>query len=447
MIGKLLIPEIKELIENKQWDTLKKFLEDPYPSDIADLIQDFDEVSAAVLFRLLSKESAFDVFAEMEPEFQGGILKQMSSQYIKEIISELEPDVRTKLFEELPGNLTQNLLNLLPAEERKEALAVLAYPENSVGRLITPDYIAVRPDWKVEKVFIHIRRREKDAETIDRIYIVNDEWRLLDDIPVKRFIFADPQQKVKALMDGRFISLSAYEDQEVAIRIMKKYNLVALPVTDSGTTMIGIVTIDDIMDVMEEETTEDFHKTAAVAPLEKNYTASSPLYLYKKRVPWLLFLLIAGFLSSSVIAHYENSIQLVIVLAFFIPVLTGAGGNTASQAAAIVIRALALGEIDFKDWFRVIKKEVITGILLALTLGVILFLWGTIWKGGTQIGIVVGLSMIGIILWANLIGSLLPIILTKLKLDPAVISSPFLATLLDASGLLLYFSIAKIILQ
>jgi len=447
MIGKLLIPEIKELIKNKRWDTLKKFLEDSYPSDIADLIQDFDEVESAVLFRLLSREAAFDVFAEMEPEFQGSILKQMSSQYIKEIIAELEPDDRTKLFEELPGNFTRDLLDLLPAEERKEAMAVLAYPENSVGRLITPDYVMVRPDWKVEKVFVHIRRRGKDAETIDRIYIVNDKWRLLDDIPVKRFIFADPQQKVESLMDGRFISLAAYEDQEVAIRIMKKYNLVALPVTDSESTMIGIVTIDDIMDVMEEEATEDFHKTAAVAPLEKNYTASSPFYLYKKRVPWLLFLLIAGFLSSSVIAHYKESIQMVIALAFFIPVLTGSGGNTATQAAAIVIRALAIGELNFKDWFRVMKRELITGVLLALTLGIILFLWGTIWKGGQQIGIVVGLSMIGIILWANLIGSLLPIILTKLKLDPAVISSPFLATLLDASGLLLYFSIAKIILQ
>jgi len=447
MIGKLLIPEIKELLKNKQWDILKKFLEDSYPSDIADLIQDFEGREAAVLFRLLSKGAAFDVFAELEPESQESILKQMSSQHMGEILSELEPDVRTKLFEELPGNFTRKLLDLLPAEERKEALAALAYPENSVGRLITPDFVAVRTYWKVEKVFIHIRRRGKDAETIDRIYIVDDKWRLLDDIPVKRFIFADSNQEVESLMDRRFIAISAYEDQESAIRIMKKYNLVALPVTDSDGTMIGIVTIDDIMDVMEEEATEDFHKTAAVAPLEKNYTASSPFYLYKKRVVWLLFLLVAGFLSSSVIAHYKESIQLIIALAFFIPVLTGSGGNTATQAAAIVIRALAVGELDFKDWFKVVRRELLTGALLGMTLGAVLFLWGTIWQGGPRIGIVVGMSMIGIILWANLIGSILPIILTKLKLDPAVISSPFLATLLDASGLILYFSIAKIILQ
>ena len=447
MFKELIIPDIKELIEVKDWKSLKFFLSECYPSDIADLIESLDKSDAAILFRLLPRTQAAAVFAEFDPQMKENLLKQMSNQHIKEILSELSPDDRNRTFGELPGKVTQKLLNLLPAEKRREALEILAYPKESIGKIITPDYIAVRPYWTIEQAIKHIRNLGKDAETINMIYVVDDEWHLLDDIPIRRFILADPKQKVESIMDGKFISISAFDDQEKAVHIMKRYDLLALPVTDSEGVLIGIVTIDDILDVLEKEMTEDFHKGSAVTPLEKNYASASFLFLYKRRVTWLFLLLVADFLSSSVIAHFEHALQAVIALAFFIPILIDSGGNVATQVATLVIRAISTGEISLKNWFNILKKELFIGILLGITLGITLFLRGFFWKGGPQVGIVVGISMVGIVLWPNLLGSLLPFILSKLKLDPAVISSPLLTTLVDATGLLLYFSIAKSILS
>jgi len=264
MFKELLLPEVKRLIRDKDWSGLKEFLKESYPSDIADLLEELDEPDALILFRLLSREKAADVFAELEPGKQESLLKQFNNQEIKELVAELDTDERTRLFEELPGKLTQKLLDTLPPEERREALEILAYPENSVGRLITPDYVAVMPSWTVEQAIEHIRQTGEDAETINMIYVVDEEGHLVDDIPIRRFILADPKQKVDSLMDRHFISILASEDQEEAVRLVKKYNLVALPVTDSKGILIGIVTVDDILDVSEEENTEDFQRIGGV---------------------------------------------------------------------------------------------------------------------------------------------------------------------------------------
>ncbi len=445
MFSHLVLPDIRELIRQKSWKELKAVLSDLAPQDIAELFNALEDKEVVVAFRLVPKDKASDVFAEIDPALQEFILRHIADKEIKELIQELPPDDRTALFEDLPGRLTQKILNLLPAEERKEALQLLGYPEDSVGRLMTPDYIAVKKEWSIEKALQHIRQYGRDAETIDMIFVVDNRWKLLDDIPIRRFILARADQTVADIMDNEFVAIHANEDQEVAFRMIKKYNLNVLPVIDNEGTLLGIVTVDDILDVSEEETTEDFQKISAIEPIEESYSAVSAPLLYKKRIGWLMILLVTDFLSSSIIAHFENAIQAVIALAFFIPVLIDSGGNIAAQSSTLIIRALATGELSVKKWFAVVKKELLVGIMIGLTLGIVLYVRGFFWRGGPTVGMVVGMSMVGITIWSNLLGSLLPIGLTKLKLDPAVISSPLLTTVVDSTGLIIYFTLAQMV--
>ncbi len=447
MFAKIALPDIDEVIRNKDWKTLKAGLSELTPQDIADIVASLEPKDAVMVFRLVSKDKATDVFSELEPPLQELILTRIADREIKALIEELSPDDRTALFEDLPGRLTQKLLNLLPPEERKESLKLLGFPEDSVGRLMTPDYVAVRPDWSIEKAFRHIRKFGKDAETIDMIYVVDEGWKLKDDIPIRRFILAEQDQQVQDIMDYEFIAIQATEDQEEAYKIIKKYNLNVLPVTDEEGTLLGIVTVDDILDVLEEEVDEDFQKTSAIAPFEESYYAASSAVLYRKRVGWLMILLVTDFFSSSIIAHFEYALKAVIALAFFIPVLIDSGGNIAAQSSTLIIRALATGELTVKKWFYVIKKELLVGVMIGITLGIVLYLRGFFWRGGPTIGMVVGMAMVGITLWSNLLGSLLPIVLTKFKLDPAVISSPLLTTVVDSTGLIIYFTLAKIVFK
>ncbi len=445
MLAKLITPDIQELLSKKDFKSVKSFFHDLLPQDIAELLQGLDKKDVVIAFRLIAAEKVADVFSELEPSIQEFILTHFADREVRELINELDPDDRTALFEELPGKLTQKLINFLTREDREEALKLLGYPEKSVGRLMTPDYVAVHPDWSVKKSFSHIRKYGRDAETINMIYVVDEHWKLLDDIPIRRFILTDDDKKVEDMMDHSFISIEAVADQEIAYNLIKKYNLTILPVVDSQNILLGIVTVDDLIDVNEEETNEDFQKSSAISPMEESYYSLSPLILYKKRIGWLLILLLTDFLSSSIIAHFENAIKTVIALAFFIPVLIDSGGNIAAQSSTLIIRALAIGELSIKSWFNVVKKELLIGLMIGLTLGLLLYLRGFFWRGGPGIGMVVGMSMVGITIWSNLLGSLLPIVLTKFKLDPAVISSPLLTTVVDSTGLIIYFTLAQLI--
>ncbi len=437
--------ELKNLIESRQWRQIKNILADINAIDIVDIWENLSEEDILILFRLLKKEKAADVFTELEPDQQEALLKEMSNAQIKNMILEIPPDDRTELFEELPGKATQKLLNILPNDERKEALELLGYPDDSVGRIMTPDYIAIQPEWDIERALEHIREFGMDAETINIIYIVDKDWKLLDSIGLRRIILAEPDTKIKDLMDEKFFAVNAYEDQEEAAKIIQRYDLVAVPVVDALNTLLGIITIDDVLDVLEEETTEDFHRVAAVSPLDISYSAASPWNLYSKRILWLSILLLAGFLSSTVISHFEDTLSAVIALSFFIPVLIDSGGNTATQSATLIIRAIAVGDLTLKKWFRVVKKELIIGLMLGTTLGVLLFFRTLIFREGALIGLTLGLTTLTIIVMANILGAILPMILTRLKLDPAVISSPLLTTVIDTLGLIIYFSIANLI--
>lgn len=440
-----LVEKLNQLIEAKQWREIKELLADIPPADFVHLLDDFDHETGLVLFRLLPKEEAVKVFAQLEAADQEQLLANLGSQRAKQIVLDLPPDDRTELFGDLPGNVTQKLLNILPAPERREALALLCYPERSVGRLMTPDYVAVKSFWTVDQALKHIRRMGKDAETIDIIYVVDGGWHLADSIPLRKLILADPHQKIEEVMDYKYISLHADQDQEEAVKIMRDSDLTALPVTDHQQVLMGIVTVDDILDILEEETTEDFQKVAGVSPVGIKYTSASSVTLYVKRIGWLAILMVAGFISSTIISHFEASLNSVIALAFFIPVLIGTGGNTSTQSSTLIIRALSTGELTVRKWFYVVKKELLTGLLLGISMGTVFLLRVVILREGLLLGITLGLAVVAIIMIANLLGALLPILLTKLRLDPAVISSPLLTTVVDALGLLIYFSIAALI--
>lgn len=446
MLKELLLPDIKELLKEKKFLEIKEGIKDWEAPEVADLLMELDEEEQGIFFRLLTRQQAAEVFSYLDITSQRNLLETFTHENIKTILQDLPPDDRTALLEELPAEVTRNLLNLLSPEDLKEARTLLGYPEDSVGRLMTPDYVALKPYITVETALYEIRLSGKSKETIDRIYIVDDNYKLIDDIPLKELIFAEPEQKIEEIMDGNFVAISAYKDREEAVEMMKKYDLIALPVVDSNGVLVGIVTHDDILDVAEEEATEDIQRIAAVAPLDLPYDKTSIWTLFKKRVIWLFFLLIAYFFSSTLISSYEELLNKIIALSFFLPMLIGSGGNTGSQSATLIVRAIALKEIDTKDWLKIFFKELAIGFLLGTTLSIVLFLRSATWQG-FLIGVIVSVSLILIIVFANLIGALLPLLLNKFKIDPAVASSPFVTTLIDGTGIFIYFSVASFVLK
>lgn len=442
----LLRPEIEELIDSRDWVGLKEALQDVPAVDIAELFEEIEPEIAVVIFRLLKKQKAAEVFSHLSNRKEVEFLDLLTKRQLQEVMSNMEPDDRVTIFEELPGHLTQRVMTSLNAEELQEVKLMLGYPIESVGRQMTSRYVKVRSDWSVEKAMRHIREYGYSAETVNVIYVVDEQERLIDDLKLTQLILADPNQRIDDITDDSFIALNAFDDQEVAVEMFSKYDRVALPVVDSDGILIGIVTVDDIIDIAREEATEDFHKGAAIAPLKKTYRETSILSLFGKRIPWLLILVFVNLLSSGVIDYYEEVLASTIALAFFIPLLIDSGGNTGAQSATIMVRAIAVGDVKLSQWLRVSAKEIFVGLLLGLMMGLSSYFLG-LFRGGWEVGLIVGLSMVAIVLVANIIGALLPFLLTKINVDPAVASSPLITTIVDVTGLLIYFSIAAVILQ
>jgi magnesium transporter len=454
MLSKLLLPEIQSLIVERKLSILKEILSDWSPADIADLIVDLSEQEQVIIFRLLSNELAADVFEQLEIETQKDLLKAMAQSEVSAILNEMSPDDRTALLEELPSAAAKQLIRLLSAEERRIAQTLLGYPENSVGRLMTPDYIAIRPEWTIKETLKFIRENAEDKETLNIVYVIDEKGKLLDDLKLKDFILAEPKEKVADIMDGNFVALNVNDDQEDAVEIFKKYDRIALPVVDKFNALIGIVTVDDVLDVAEEEATEDIHKLAAVEAFEEPYPTIPLLEMVKKRAVWLTILFIAQILTAIVMGYFESEISKAIVLSIFIPLIISSGGNSGSQAATLVIRAMAVGEIALNDWWRIMRREILSGLLIGLILGMLGFLQvallanlsaaiGVHW---ILIGITIALSIIGIVIWGTLSGSMLPFILKRLGADPATSSTPLVTTIVDIVGLIIYFSVAITIL-
>ncbi len=443
---------IKYFIEKKRWRDIKTSLLKLPVQDIAEIIKNLNLNERIIVFRLIPKNIQADVFAELDFNIQEELINNFTDIQLKKIITELDPDDRTELFETLPGILLQKLLNLLPEKERKEALKLLGFPENSVGRLMTPDYVAIRPDYTVKKVLSHIRNYGIDAETINIIYVVDNNWRLIDEIPLRKIILNSPNKKIKSLMDYNVISINAYNDQEEAIKIMKKYDLISLPVVDEDGILIGIVTIDDILDVIEEENTEDFAKVSAIktekigADFLTHLKDISLTKLYKSRVTWLLALLIMDLITGGIIQSFEQTIAKYVVLVTFLPVLVDTAGNAGSQSATLIIRAMAVGDIVMKDWLFLLGREFIISLALGITMGIGISIMGFVRSKSILITEVVIITMIVNVMVGSIIGVLLPFLFTKFKKDPASASTPLITTFADIIGTGIYLSIAYLFL-
>jgi magnesium transporter len=448
-----VVEEIVKLIEQDNDANLKVYLDDLNISDVEHLIDELPQHAVKFIDTLSIKRSV-NVFRILDFPTQERIIKKLPGNKLAELINLLPPDDRTSLFSELKGDAVTKLIILLPAKDRVEALSLLGYEEDSVGRLMTPDYVAVKKDWTVNRVLSHIRRYGKNSETIDVIYVIDKDGVLLDDIRIREVLLADPEAKIGTLTDHRLISLKVNDPQEEAINVFRMNNRVALPVVDDNHVLLGIVTVDDILWIANEEYTEDIHKIGGTQALDEPYLDVPVFQLYKKRVVWLIVLFFGELLTIFAMSNFERQIEKVVILATFIPLIISSGGNSGSQAATLIIQAMALGEITIKDWWRVMRREIFSGIFLGLTLCLLSFSVIICWQfiGGSLaepvlIGLVVGCSLIGVVLWGTLMGSMLPLLLKKLGADPAVSSTPFVATLVDVTGLIIYFSMALLFLK
>jgi magnesium transporter len=434
---------------------IREFLDHQNISDVAELINDFPEYEAQIIANMAIHRAA-SVFKILDIAQQKDIVKELPSAKTAELLNELPADDRTDFLEELPKAAIRDLIKLLDPEERKITLAMLGYPEDSVGRLMTPDYVYVYAYNKVSEVFSTIRKFGKNSETIDVIYVIDEAGALIDDIRIRDVILAPPDKRIDEIIDGRVVSLNVNDDQEYANQVFKMNNRVALPVVDDHNILLGIVTIDDMLWVANEEFSEDMQKIGGTEALNEPYLDIPLFKLFRKRVGWLIVLFLGEMLTATAMGYFEDEIAKAVVLALFVPLIISSGGNSGSQASTLIIQAMAVGEITIGDWWRVLRREILSGLLLGTVLGIIGFVRVSVWHSffpeiygehWMMIAFTVGFSLIGVVLWGTLSGSMLPIFLKRLGADPAVSSAPFVATLVDVTGLIIYFSFAYFFLQ
>jgi len=456
MIAQLLKPEIDELIQKKEWVAIKEALEDVPAVDVAEILEELEPEIAVVIFRLLKKSKAADVFSYLSSAKGVELLEVFSRQQLSDVMNNLEPDERVALMEELPGDLTQKVLNSMAKDDIAQIRRLLGYPAESVGRLMTTNYVRIKSDWTVNKSFEHIRKYGRNAETVNVIYVVDEDEKLIDDLRLNQFILAEPDTVISDIMDNSFEALSAFDDQEEAVRMLSKYDRVALPVVDSGGILVGIVTVDDVLDVAEEETTEDMQLMAGMSALDRSYSETGINDMVGKRIGWLILLFLGQMFTVTAMAGYEDTLAAAAVLALFIPMIISSGGNSGSQAATLIIRSLSTDDLKLDDWFGVLKREMLSGLFLGSILGImgtiVISFWMVI-RGEPfsfeifMQALTVGSSLVGVVLFGNISGSMLPFIMSKFGLDPAVTSAPFVATLVDVTGIIIYFSIAVFLLK
>lgn len=448
-------PTINSLIKEGDIEALTEALNVLPPFELAELITGKSQEDQALLFRTLSQPIALQTFDFLPTHVQRSLLHKIPTMQAAALLNALSPDDRTSFLQDLPRDVIDELVKLLSPIERTLTLALLGYAEGSIGRLMTPDYIAVKMDWTIEEVLDHIQDYGHDSETIDVIYVIDDEGRLLDDIKLKDFLFVPRKSYVRSIADNQFVFLSVYDSDEVAINAFRQHNRIALPVIDEKGILLGIVTIDDILRLSNEEATEDMQKIGGMEALDEPYLQAPFLELMRKRAGWLVILFLGEMFTATAMGFFEEEIAKAIVLALFIPLIISSGGNAGSQASTLVIRALALGEVKLKDWWKIVRLEVLSGIVLGTILGTIGFFRVTIWslfsniygEHWLMVAVTIGLSLIGVVLWGTLCGAIFPLILRRIGVDPATSSAPLVATFVDVTGLVIYFLIAMNILR
>jgi magnesium transporter len=445
----------KRLIENRRWNELRTALSSMLAHEVADLLESLDQTDRMLLFRTLPRLQQSEVFSYLQDPQQNELLLSLTNEVARHILANLTPDDRTALLEELPAEVTHRLLTLLSPEDLREARTLLGYPEESVGRLMTPDAVAIRPSWTAQQAIDHIRIHGRDAETVNMIYVVDERGRLVDDLRLRLILLADPQSTIESIMDRKVNALQATDDREKAVRMMQEIDRVALPVVDSQGVLLGIVTSDDVLDVAEEEATEDIQKMGGMEALDTSYLRTSFFDMVRKRGGWLSALFLGEMLTATAMGYFEGEIGRAVVLALFIPLIISSGGNSGSQAASLVIRAMAVEEISLSDWWRVMRREVAAGVALGGVLGSIAMVRILLWPWRAKlygphyplVALTVAASLVGVVLFGTLAGSMLPFLFRRLGFDPAVSSAPFVATLVDVTGIVIYFSVALVILH
>ncbi|CAN5364778.1 magnesium transporter [soil metagenome] len=455
MLGKALETEILELIETGDFDTLTEVLVSLSPAEVGEILEDIPNEATTVILGHLPPEFAGEAFASISLEQQEDLLTASPGERLSSVLNEMPPDDRTRLLESLPDEQRQSTILSLNAEEREVAESLLDYPEGSLGRLMTPDYITVRRDWTVERVMRHVRAEGRESETINVLYVVDEDNHLLADLRLRQVVMARPGQKVEELMESDSIVLKATDDEETAVLTFRKYYRAALPVIDDRGKLVGIVTVDDVLDLAEEKATEDMQRMGGTEALEEPYLRIDLRKMVKKRAGWLVVLFLGELLTATAMGYFEHEIEKAVVLALFIPLIMSSGGNSGSQASTLVIRALTLGEVSIVDWWRVAKRELISGASLGLILGSIGFLRVLVWTFFSNIygphwlmlAVTIFFTLFGIVLWGAVAGSMLPLIMKRIGADPAVSSAPFVATLVDVTGIVIYFTIASTLLR
>ncbi len=451
----LLEPDLQGMIQAKAYREVRDALMVIEPADIADLIENLSLESAVVAFRVLPRELAAGSFAELNPQAQESLLEELGTERSAILIESMDPDDRAAVLDEMPVEISTKLISRFSPENRKVTQAILGYAPDSVGRLMTPDYVRIRKDWTIGYALEHIRRYGRNAETVDWVFVIDEENQLIDDIHIRELLLADPDTTVQDLMDDEFIALFAMDHREEAVRVMGRYDRTALPVVDSLGLLVGIVTADDVADVAEEEFTEDVQKLGGMEALDAPYTTTSVLSMYRKRGVWLAGLFLIQVFTISIMAFFDDALDKAVVLAVFVPMIIASGGNTGTQAASLLVRAIAVEEVRLNAWWRIMRKEILTGLCLGLTLAIlgIGVVWGLsftallntphIWP----LAFTVSGAVFIIVIWGSLIGSMFPLILERLGMDPATSSSPLVATLMDVSGLSIYFLVAMVLLR
>ena len=448
-----------ELIRAGDYASLREALHGVQAADVADILAGIEPEQAAIAFRFLPRDDAGEVFSYLDADVQERLIARLGDKAAVRIVEAMTADDRARLMDELPAAVAERIVASLPAQERAETQAILGYAERSVGRLMTPDYVRIRPDWTAARALDYVRRNGRDAETINVVYVVDEAGVLIDDLRLRQIIMAEPETPIEGLMNRQFVALRADQPQEEAVQALLKYDRVALPVVDSRGALLGIVTHDDVADVATQEATEDMQKIGGVQALEEPFMQTSIVSLFKKRAPWLALLFLSELLTSNAIAFFEDEIKRAAILAAFIPAIISSGGNSGSQASTLVIRALGLREIALADWVRVLLRELAVATMLALMIGVIgvfrinLFGWMGWFKDPTVmdhyviLSATIGTTLVGVVLWGSIMGAMLPFVLKRMGFDPAGSSTPFVATLVDVTGICIYFTCAALLLR
>ena len=455
MLGKLIKPEFDELVAQRNWAAVREMFADMEPADIAELIEDFPPEQSGIAFRLLPRDVAADVFEHLPLDQQSEVVATLGTEQLINLLNEMAPDDRTRLFEELPAEVTKRALMTLRPEELKVARQLLGYPERSAGRFMTPEYLTLRPEMTAAQALEQIRKHGQGRETLNVLYVTDEKGVLLDDIRLSTLVLADPSALVRDLNDRQLISIPATMDVEEVVQLFEKYDRVALPVTDSRGVLVGIITVDDVLDVAEQEATEDIHGLGGTEALDAPYFDVGFMAMVKKRGGWLSALFLGEMLTATAMGHFQSEFEKAVVLSLFVPLIISSGGNSGSQATSILIRSLALREVRLRDWWKVLYREVLSGLSLGVLLGCIGFVRILAWQKLFHVyglhyllvGSTVAVALVGVVCFGNLVGSMLPFLLQRMGFDPAKASAPFVATLVDVSGLIIYFSVASFMMR